>query len=191
MAEYDKLKIYPADLRRMDSEAIQGEPQNGRQQEQGIEEGDWLDYLPPNPLRIARDAVKGVVRTAVQQGAKISRSFLKNRNKMTPREREEDFKQFGAKLEGLKEKLTPAQKQEVIQDASSTSYQQAFNKWTKALKPVAEKKEAQVLAPDEVRVTRYDQDPKSSASSIPGKTFETPKPTSGVVKQFIEKITKE
>jgi hypothetical protein len=189
MAEYDKRKLYPADLKRMDEESLAQPP--AFQQEEGAEEGDWLDYLPPNPIRLAKDAAKGVMKTAVQQGAKATKSFLKNRNKMSPRERDDDFKQYGAKLEGLKEKLSSAQKQEVIQDAGSTSYQQAYNKWAKALKPVAEKKEAQVLAPNEVRVTRYDNDPKASASSIPGETFKTSKPTTGNVKQYIEKITKD
>jgi hypothetical protein len=136
MAEYDKRKLYPADLKRMDEEALAPpEAREPQKLEEGAEEGDWLDYLPPNPIRLAKDGAKGLIKTAVQQGAKTSKTFLKNRAKMNDVERQKDFKDYSAKIEGLKQKMSPEQKFDINKEINDTSYQQVYNKLVKQEKP--------------------------------------------------------
>lgn len=165
MAEYDKRKLYPADLKRMDEEALATPP--AFEQEQGAEEGDWLDYLPPNPVRIARDAAKGLMKTAVQQGAKASKTFLKARSKMTDAEKQKDFKDFSQKVEGLKQKLSPEQKFEINKEANDTSYQQVYNRLMKSEKPAVPVKvsEKYTSGPD-VKGSTVTYDTASTNASI-------------------------
>jgi hypothetical protein len=170
MAEYDKRKLYPADLKRMDEEAL-APPESrtpfAKQQEQGIEEGDWFDYLPPNPARLIKEGAKGVVKAVAGQGGKASKTFLRNRKDMNESEKQKDFKEFGTKLEGLKEKLPPEKRFEINKDIENSSYQQVYNKLMKAEKPATPVKVADkyVSGPD-VKGGTATYDTASSNASI-------------------------
>jgi hypothetical protein len=164
MADYDKRKLTIADLRQMDDVALS--PAREPPKEAGIEEGDWFDYLPPSPVKLIKSAMSKMAgKMAGKETAK---------KVMTEAEKLADKKAFAAKLEGLKEKMSPEQRQEIIKEVQETSYGDVYRRLT-----AVPEKEKVAKSLKEITLN-YGQVPKKSASITEGKTFDTLTPSPGV-----------
>lgn len=168
MAEYDKRKLYPADLKRMDEEALAPpESRTPQVQEQSIEEDDFTPGgLFDSPGGLIKSGGKKLVKMATSP--KVDLKLVKIGNE-------------------LRESLSHVDRQ--VYDkirAGKDGLQKAVDFFTK--KDI--KKTAKALAPDEVRVMNYGQKAQENASSLGGK-FQNLTPMTKDVATYIEKIKKD
>lgn len=175
MAEYDKRKLYPADLKRMDEEALAPpEARTPQIQEQGIEEDDFT----PGGIF---DSPGGLIKSGGKKLAKAFPSMAQKATKPTLDELK--------KVNALKEKISFDELQEFYKAAREVGYPTALKKYYPD--PVKVKKVAKELAPDEVRVTKYSQDIQRNAKIDGGEFTNMSGPTSKDVSQYIEKIKRK
>jgi hypothetical protein len=93
---------------------------------------------------------------------------------MSDKERKLDYDGYAAKVEGLKQKMSPDEKFKINEEVANKSYKEVYERLTAVPEKVKHGKPTEGVTLD------YGQKPKQSASIIEGKTFETLTPSTGV-----------